>query len=82
MILLSKSSKDTCSGIFSDKVETKAKGLSAVFLAFFAAFTTQLQAEGSQLSSLGKSTTTIVIPSCPRIIAIKAEAIASTLPQI
>ena len=64
IILLSKSSKDTCSGIFSDKVETKAKGLFSDFLAIFAAVITQFQAEGSQLSSLGKSTIMIVIPLC------------------
>ena len=40
------------------------------------------QNNGSQLSFLGKSTIIKVIPSCPRIIAMKVEAIASTSPQI
>ena len=82
MILLSKSSKDVCSGMFSDKVETKAKGLSSTIFAFFAAVITQFQAEGSQVSFLGKSTMIVVIPSCPRIIAMKVEAMASTSPQM
>ena len=74
--------KDTCSGIFSDKVETKAKGLSSGVFSFFCSFHNTTPSRRITIIISRKVYDNYSYSVMPTHHCNESRAIASTLPQI